>query len=77
MMVNTSNICFAVRGAPPPVLPAKGDLGRLLPCAEAVVNGATRKALLPDALVDSATEIRSQMEAWLFGVFVNREVGRG
>ena len=32
----------------PPVLSAKCDLGDLLPRSEAIVNGATPKALLPE-----------------------------
>lgn len=62
---------------PPPVLSAEGDLGDLLPRAEAVVNGATRKAPLPKALVNGAAEVRLQIGTGLPGVFVDREVCRG
>ena len=62
---------------PPPVLSAEGDLGNLLPRAEAVVNGATRKAQLPEACVDASAEVRLQIGTGVPGVFVNREVCRG
>ncbi len=62
---------------PPPVLSAEGDLGDLLPGAEAVVNGATPKALLPEACVNAAAEARLQMGTSLPGVFRDREVCRG
>jgi len=63
------------RGATP-VLSAEGDLGDLLPRAEAVVNGATRKTLLPEALVNAAAEVRLQIGTGLPGVFVDREICR-
>ncbi len=62
---------------PPPVQSAKGDLGNLLPRAEAVVDGATPKALLPEACVNAAAEVRLQMGTSLPGVFRDREVCRG
>ena len=65
-----------VRGQPP-VLSAEGDLGDLLPRAEAVVHGATREALLPEAVVNAAAEVRLQMETGLPRVLVDREVRRG
>jgi hypothetical protein len=76
MTVNTSNICLAVCGACRQSLPAEGDLGDLLSRAEAVINGATRKTLLPETLVNSAAEIRSQTGTCLPGSFVDREVRR-
>src|SRR5262245_297699 len=42
---------------PPPVLTAERDLGDLLPSTEAVVSGATRKAPLPEGLMDTAAEV--------------------
>ena len=62
---------------PPPVLSAEGDLGDLLPGAEAVVDGATPKALLPQAWVNAAAEVRLQMGTSLPGIFSDREVCRG
>jgi hypothetical protein len=62
---------------PSPVLSAEGDLGDLLPCAEAVVNGATRKSLLPEVFVNSAAEIRFQIGTGMSGAFIDREVCRG
>lgn len=59
---------------PPPVLSAEGDLGDLLPSAEAVVHGATPKALLPEACVNAAAEVRLQIGASLPGIFSDREV---
>jgi hypothetical protein len=62
---------------PPPVLSAEGDLGDLLPCAEAVVHDATRKSLLPEVLMNAAAEVRSEIGAGLPCGFVDREVRRG
>jgi hypothetical protein len=45
-----------LRGTPP-VLSTEGDLGDLLPGAEAVVNGATPKALLPEVCVNAAAKV--------------------
>jgi hypothetical protein len=59
-----------------PVVSTEGDLGNLLPRAEAVINSATSKAPLPEAFVNAAAEVRLQVEAWLTGVFVDREVCR-
>ncbi len=42
----------------PPALSTEDDLGDLLPGAEAVVNGATRKALPSEACVNAAAEVR-------------------
>lgn len=64
-------------GRPPPVLSAEGDLGGLLPCAEAVVDRAALKALLPQAGVDAAAEVRLKVGASLSGGFVDREISRG
>ena len=60
----------------PPVSSCEGDLGHLLPHAETVVDGATPKALLPEAGVNAATEVRLQMGTSLAGVFCDREVRR-
>lgn len=60
----------------PPVSSCEGDLGNLLPCAEAVVDGATPKALLPEAGVNAAAEVLLQMGTSLAGVFRDREVCR-
>jgi len=62
---------------PPPVLSTEGDLGDLLPGAEAVVHGATPKALLSEACVNAAAEVRLQIGTGLPGVFRDREVSRG
>ena len=62
---------------PPPVLSAEGDLGDLLPRAKAVINGATREALLPEAVVNGAAEVRLQIRTGLPGVLVDGEVRRG
>jgi hypothetical protein len=63
--------------SPAPVLPAEGDLGDLLARAEAVVNAAAWKALLPEARVNAAAEVRFQIGTGMPGVFVDREVCRG
>lgn len=63
--------------SPPPVLSAEGDLGNLLSRAKAIVYGATSKALLSEACVDVASEVRLQMRTSLPGVFIDREVDRG
>src|SRR5438067_1242785 len=60
----------------PPVSSGEGDLGNLLPCPEAVVDGATPKALLPEACVNAAAEVRLQIGASLSSVFRDREVCR-
>src|SRR5665647_2625544 len=65
-----------LRGVPP-ALSAEGDLGDLLPRAEAVVDRATPKTLVPEACVSSATEVRLQVRTSLPGGFVDREVRRG
>ena len=62
---------------PPPVLSAKGDLGDLLPGAEAVVGGAAGETLRPEAIVNGAAEIRPQVRACRPGFLVDGEVGRG
>lgn len=61
----------------PPVLSAEGDLADLLPRAEAVVDGATLKTLLPEACVNAAAEVRLQIGTGLPGVLFDREVCRG
>jgi len=61
----------------PPILPAEGYLSDLLPRAEAVVDGATREAPLPEAVVNVAAEVRLQMWARVPGDFVDGEVCRG
>ena len=43
---------------PPPVLSTESDLGDLLSRAEAVVNGTTSKALLPETRMNATTKIR-------------------
>ncbi len=60
----------------PPVLSAESDLGDLLSGTEAVVDGATPKALLPEACVNAAAEVRLQIGTSLPGVFLDREVCR-
>ncbi|HEX6478592.1 MAG TPA: hypothetical protein VF043_07090, partial [Ktedonobacteraceae bacterium] len=60
----------------PPVSSCEGDLGNLLPCTEAVVDGAPSKALLPEACVNAAAEVRLQMVTSLAGLFRDREVCR-
>ena len=70
------HLLCSLRG-PPPVLSAEGDLGDLLPRAEAVVHGATPKALLPEACVNAAAEVRVQMRTSLPGFFSDREFCRG
>src|ERR1700685_3434872 len=62
---------------PPPVLSAEGDLSYLLPGAKAVIGAAAGKALLPEAVVNGAAEIRLQIRAGLPGVLVDGEVSRG
>jgi hypothetical protein len=42
----------------PPILASKGDLGDLLPRAEAVVGGTPGEPALPEAVVNSAAEVR-------------------
>ncbi len=58
----------------PPVQAAEGLLRDLLPCAEAVVDGATPKALLPEASVNAAAEVRLQVGASVASIFCDREV---
>jgi hypothetical protein len=60
--------------SPPPVFPAEGDLRDLLPRAEAIVSRATRKAPLPQTLVNAAAKVRLQMRTGNSGIFVDREV---
>src|SRR5665648_684613 len=64
------------RGAPP-VLSAVGDLRDPLPRAEAVVDGATPKALLSQAGVNAAAIVRLQVRTSLPGGLVDRKVRRG
>ena len=61
----------------PPVLSAEDDLRDLLPGTEAVVHGATPKALLPQMGVNATAKVRLQMRTRLSSVFRDREVGRG
>jgi len=65
------------RGRPAPVLPGEGDLGDLLPGAEAVVGGAAGEALLPEVIVNAAAEVRPQVRTCLPGVLVDGEVSGG
>lgn len=60
----------------PPVASAEGYLRNLLPRAEAVINSATAKAQLPEALVNAATEVRLQVLAGLPGIFIDSEICR-
>lgn len=61
-------------GVLPPVSSSEGDLGNLLSRAEAVVDDATSKALLPEASVNAAAKVRLQIGTGLPGVFRDREV---
>ena len=61
---------------PPPVLSAECELGDLLPRTEAVINGATREALLPEAVVNTAPEVRLQVWTGLPGGLVYGEICR-
>ena len=47
--------------APVPVPSSEGHLSDFLPCAEAVIHGAARKTVLPEAVVDAAAEVRLQI----------------
>jgi hypothetical protein len=62
---------------PPPVLSAEGDLRDLLARAKAVINGTAGKALLPEAVVNGAAEVRLQIWTGLPGVLGDGEVIRG
>jgi hypothetical protein len=62
---------------PPPVLSAEGDLRDLLARAKAVINGTTGEALLPEAVVNGAAEVRLQIWTGLPGVLGDGEVIRG
>lgn len=42
----------------PPVSSSEGDLGNLLPRAEAVIDGTPPKTLLPETCVNAAAEVR-------------------
>jgi hypothetical protein len=59
---------------PPPVLSAEGDSGDFLARAEAVVHGATRKALSPELSVNAASEVRLQIGTGMSGVLVDCEI---
>jgi hypothetical protein len=61
----------------PPILPAEGDLGDLLPGTEAIIDGTTPKAPLSEARVNAAMEVRLQIGTSLPSVFIDREVYRG
>src|SRR5258708_1469984 len=61
----------------PPILSAEGDLGYLLPGAEAVVDGAAAKAPQPEGGVNAAAEVCPQIETRLTGRLGEREVRRG
>src|SRR5258708_40253937 len=62
---------------PPPILSAEGDLGYLLPGAEAVVDGAAAKAPQPEGGVKAAAEVCPQIRTRLTGRLGEREVRRG
>ncbi|MNI37216.1 hypothetical protein D3C73_912990 [compost metagenome] len=59
-----------------PINPAVGVGGDLLPGAKAVIHGASAESGLPQPGMDSAAEVRLQIDAGLSGGFVNGEVGR-
>jgi len=59
---------------PPPVVSTDGDLGDLLPRAEAVVDGASREAVLSEARVNGAAEVRLQIRTGLPSILVDGEV---
>ena len=61
----------------PPVLATEGDLGDLLPRAEAVVYGAPPKTLRSQPCVNAAAEVWVQMGAWLSGGFGDPKICRG
>ena len=58
----------------PPIMSAEGDLGDLLPGTEAVVNGATSKALLPEMGVNAAAKVSLHIRTGLPGIFIDREI---
>jgi hypothetical protein len=60
----------------PPIPSAEGDLGDLLPRAKAIIRGATSKTPRPEALVDTATEIRLQIRTGPPRGLVDREIHR-
>jgi hypothetical protein len=60
-----------------PVLSAESNLRDLLPCAEAVIHGATREALLTEAVVNPAAKVRLQIWTGLPGGLVYGEICRG
>src|SRR5450759_3979031 len=62
---------------PPPVLSAEGALRDLLARAKAVINGTTREALLHEAVVNGAAEVRLQIWTGPPGVLGDGEVIRG
>jgi len=61
---------------PPPIPARERRLGDLLPGAVTVVGGATRKAALPQVVVNPASEVRPQVRTRFTGGLVDREVGR-
>ncbi|GHO58843.1 hypothetical protein KSB_73180 [Ktedonobacter robiniae] len=60
-----------------PVLATEGNLGYLLPSAEAVVHCAAPKALLSEARVNAAAKVRLQIGTDLPSVFIDCEIYRG
>lgn len=62
------------RGSLPPVSTAVGDMGHLLPRAEAVIYCAAAKAKLPEVAVNTAAEISLQVVARLSGGFIYSKI---
>lgn len=61
----------------PPIPSIVGELGNPLSRAETIINRATSKPPLPEAVVNAATEVRSQVMAGFPGFFIDCEVYRG
>ena len=59
-----------------PVPPSEGDLGNLLARPEAVIRGATAKALLPEIFVNAAPKVLVEMRAGTPRRLVDGEIGR-
>ncbi|GHO70926.1 hypothetical protein KSC_098180 [Ktedonobacter sp. SOSP1-52] len=64
-------------GSLSPILATEGNLGDLLPGAEAVIDGATPEALLSEARMDAAAKVRLQIGTGLPSVFIDCEIYRG
>ena len=77
IMPNAANIRVAMFGRPPPVPTLEGHLRNLSGPRRSSRRPCSHESRARQRSVNAASEVRSQMHAWLPGSFVNCKVRRG